>query len=173
MILLYFLLLILFIIFIFVPFPIKFFLEIKDSEVKLSIYKHILLTKKLSIKTQKPTYDNKNEKKHVSYYLNMFKLLKNRFLKPSLKYTFRIDYDLPDPCHAAVIKGVLDSLMHFLNSFLYDLFKISHSTIAVTPKFKNTLYFYFSLKGIIYINLVKITIIGFKMLIHREKEVQI
>lgn len=168
-------LLTLFLIIILFPIPIKFRVEIDEFKIKVFLYKKLILDKDIFslIKKEKPKTKEKKKdsKKYKLDYMNIVNSLKKSTFKPILKYKLQIDYDLSDAYPTAILNGLVTPLVYIIHGQLIRFLKVPNYKIKITPKFDNSFYLYFSLKGIIYVNLVKITIIGFKILRNIKKEV--
>ncbi|MDD7793878.1 DUF2953 domain-containing protein [Clostridium sp. 'White wine YQ'] len=167
----------LFLIIILFPIPIKFRVEIDEFKIKVFLYKKLILDKDIFslIKKEKAKPKTKEKKKdsrkYKLDYLNIVNSLKKSTFKPILKYRLQIDYDLSDAYPTAILNGLITPIAYVIHGQLIRFLKVTNYKIKITPKFNNSFYLYFSFKGIIYVNLVKITIIGFKILKSIKKEV--
>ncbi|WP_238882694.1 DUF2953 domain-containing protein [Clostridium sp. YIM B02551] len=165
----------LFLIIILFPIPIKFRVEIDEFKIKVFLYKKLILDKDIFslIKKEKPKANEKKKetRKYKLDYINIVNSLKKSTYKPILKYRLQIDYDLSDAYPTAILNGLITPLAYVIHGQLIRFLNVTNYKIKITPKFNNSFYLYFSLKGIIYVNLVKITIIGFKILKNIKKEV--
>ncbi|MBL4930956.1 DUF2953 domain-containing protein [Clostridium paridis] len=165
----------LFLIIILFPIPIKFRVEIDEFKIKVFLYKKLILDKDIFslIKKEKPKTKEKKKdtRKYKLDYINIVNSLKKSTFKPILKYRLQIDYDLSDAYPTAILNGLITPLAYVIHGQLIRFLKVTNYKINITPIFNNSFYLYFSFKGIIYVNLVKITIIGFKIMKHIKKEV--
>jgi Protein of unknown function (DUF2953). len=166
-----------FLVIILFPFPVKFRVEIIEFKIKVYLYKKLILDKDIfslikKDKTKpKPKEKMKESKKYKLNYINIVNSLKKSTFKPILKYRLQIDYDLSDAYPTAILNGLITPIAYIIHGQLIRFLRVPNYNVKITPKFNNSFYLYFSFKGIIYVNLVKITIIGFKILRNIKKEV--
>lgn len=138
--------LVILIILIFIPFPVKVsFLYFKG---KYSIF---VYEKKLKFRV------SRTERKVAYYYdtLNYLYKNKNKFMKYSSKIKFSLGFGIAED---AACTAISFGLMNCLNSFFYNLFstflKIRNFNYKVLPYFKKDI-FKIELEGIIWVSIAK------------------
>lgn len=147
------------------PIPLKITLTYYGGKAHFRIYnKEINLKKKTKEKAeevaakQKDALEEATESEDLFNFKNIKKIvktLKNNKFKFKLKSKISIDYSLEDAAHTAILFGLLNSLLSTIYIVLNMFFKVKNYDFKVTPQYNNN-YFNFEIKSIISLNLAKI-----------------
>lgn len=121
--------------------------NIKNS----NIYKNLTSKEKKAKKAKEP---KKNINLNTLWLL--LKKLDNNSYKPKLYLNSNIDFQVEDAAYTAVIYGISNALIPFIERFINVFFSISSFKIHVNPLFNNENSVSFNIKSIIKVNLAKL-----------------
>lgn len=143
----------------FIPLKIKITLCFhKCSGLDIFIYSYNLKNNKLYKKITTPKKKHKKPKSKVNLkalWLLLKKLDKTSY-KPKLSLQGNVDFQVEDAAYTAIIYGVSNGLLPFIERFINIFFSISSFKIHVNPLFKNENSVSFNIKSIIKVNLAKL-----------------
>lgn len=146
----------------FIPLKIRIILSFdKCSCMEIYIYNYNIknsnIYKKLTSK-EKKAKKAKEPKKNIN--LNtlwlLLKKLDNNSYKPKLYLNSNIDFQVEDAAYTAMIYGISNALIPFVERFINVFFSISSFKIHVNPLFNNENSVSFNIKSIIKVNLAKL-----------------
>lgn len=167
--------LLLFILLMFIPIPIKFDISYSNKNYYIKIY-NINISNKLNFKKsnnnkkEKPSKKNSFSKKITPQIL--LKAFNNNKFKPFLYLKGDFSYSFNDSAITAITYGLLSSLFPLLYKAINILFKICKFSLPIKPLFKNELLVNFKIKSIIFFSLAQIIYIFFlilKQIIYEEE----
>lgn len=146
----------------FIPLKIRITLSFdKCSGLQIFIYNYNVKTSKIYknlTSKKKNTKKAKEPKKNIN--LNtlwlLLKKLDNNSYKPKLYLNSNIDFQVEDAAYTAMIYGISNALIPFIERFINVFFSISSFKIHVNPLFKNENSVSFNIKSIIKVNLAKL-----------------
>ena len=184
----------LFIIFMFFPIPLKFYIYYYDSCYYIKLYDFTLFNnvalkkkkEKIELKKNNPPIKNKTEKRHK--FSKLFKYitysdiraiidkLYNLKFKPIIILNSEFQYSLNDAARTALAYGILSNIPSIVYFFINILFKSKRFTFEITPKFIDNTIVKFETKSIIFISFANIIYIMFILvkclikIIHKNKK---
>ncbi|SHJ57612.1 Protein of unknown function [Clostridium amylolyticum] len=146
----------------FIPLKIRITLSFdKCSGLQIFIYNYNVKTSKIYknlTSKKKKTKKAKEPKKNIN--LNtlwlLLKKLDNNSYKSKLYLNSNIDFQVEDAAYTAMIYGISNALIPFIERFINVFFSISSFKIHVNPLFKNENSVSFNIKSIIKVNLAKL-----------------
>ena len=179
----------LFIIFIFFPIPLKFYIYYNDSNYYIKLYNRTLFNNAiLKNKKEKTTLKNNPPKKNkltlkhkilknkkiINYFtikglINKFYNLK---FKPFLILNCKIDYSCADAAKTAIAYGSLSTLPSIIYFFIGIAFNIKKYDFKIVPVFEDKLILKLEARSIIFISLVNIIYIILIFLIYMYFEIK-
>lgn len=183
----------LFIIFIFFPIPLKFYIYYNDSNYHIKLYNltlfnNSILKKKKEKMTQKKNNPPNNNKLTRKY--KILKILKNKKtlnyftikglihkfynlkFKPFLILNCKIDYSFADAAKTAIAYGSLCTLPPIIYFFIGIAFNIKKYDFKIVPVFKDKLILKLEARSIIFISLVNIIYMILIFLIYMYFEIK-
>ena len=157
----YYYIILFFIAFLFIKFPIKIRVLFANNEFKIYLYKILLFSnvKKADISKRDQRKIKRNAKKTIKKRkLVIMKLIENLIkikYKTNIKIDFKCDIGLGDAAYTATLYGLSNIITSFIYIFMTKLFRIKRYNINFIPNFnKETLIIDF--KCIINVNIVNI-----------------
>lgn len=183
------LLLTLFIIFMFFPIPLKFYIYYYNNNYYIKLYDFILFDNAVLKKKKEKTDQKKNnppmksKKKsklsEIITYSNIMEII-NKFInlkfKPILNFNSKLEYSLNDAAKTALSYGILSTLPSLIYFFIKILFKPKKYNFDILPKFDNAILLKFEIKSIIFISFANIIYMMFVLLkyciyiLHKNKK---
>lgn len=156
---------ILFILLLFIPIPFTFQVIYQNSNVSLYVYKKFIFSfkeykEKSDIKKKKIKREIRHDFNLIDFKTLILVLYKNPF-KPKLNLSLSLNYSLDDASLTAITYGFINQFLGIAYSFINTLFNISSLDYRILPEFKDTFELFLDIKGIIYINIVKLIYILF------------
>ncbi|MFL0196522.1 DUF2953 domain-containing protein [Clostridium sp. WILCCON 0269] len=171
MVVLFFLFITVFIIFLFIPFPVKIQIKYSNKKFTFKIYNLNITDKIKSIKNNYSLDHPKIENK-LSFFVNAIKinsnLLKEIKFKASIKLNINIIYGLEDAAHTALVYGLIPLINALGFKILSKIFIVKQNQIHIKPDFNN-FYLKIDMTSIIYISLAKIIYTGILLLKYKQK----
>lgn len=170
----------LFIIFIFFPIPLKFYIYYHNNDFYIKLYNFTLFNNEL-LNNKKNNIDHTKNNPPIKYkykykshkatkiitYSNVIEII-NKFInlkfKPILKFNSKLEYSLNDSAKTALSYGFLSFLPSILYFIIKILFKPKDYTFEIYPKFNDNLMLKFEIKSIIFISFANIIYMIFVLL---------
>lgn len=146
----------------FVPLKVRITLSFdKCSGLQIFIYNYNIKNsktyKKLTSKEKKAKKAKEPKKNiNINTLWLLLKKLDNNSYKPKLYLNSNIDFQVEDAAYTAVIYGISNALIPFIERFINVFFSISSFKIHVKPLFNNENSVSFNIKSIIKVNLAKL-----------------
>jgi hypothetical protein len=168
----------------FIPFPIKLSIYYSSVDYYVKVYKLTLFSKKKHgikrkhIKRNKPLIKKEHKFFHQFYERINFRFLilnlqnLNLKLKPLLRIKLSLDYSLNDAARTAIFYGVLCQAPPLIYILLSKPFKINRYNFKINPRFENNFLLKFESSSIIFLsfaNIIYITIILFRLIIKQGR----
>lgn len=183
------LLLTLFIIFMFFPIPLKFYIYYYNNNYYIKLYDFILFDNAVLKKKKDKTDQKKNNPpikskiksklSEIITYSNIMEII-NKFInlkfKPILNFNSKLEYSLNDAAKTALSYGILSTLPSLIYFFIKILFKPKKYNFDILPKFDNAILLKFEIKSIIFISFANIIYMMFVLLkycihiLHKNKK---
>lgn len=167
------LLLTLFIIFMFFPIPLKFYIYYYNNNYYIKLYDFILFDNAVLKKKKEKTDQKKNNPpiksklSEIITYSNIMEIT-NKFInlkfKPILNFNSKLEYSLNDAAKTALSYGILSTLPSLIYFFIKILFKPKKYNFDILPKFDNAILLKFEIKSIIFISFANIIYMMFVLL---------
>jgi len=163
-----------FLVFLFIKFPIKIRVLFANNEFKLYLYKILLFSNVsksfISKRTEKKIKKNakKTIKKRKLVVKNLIEKLAKIKYKINIKIDLKCDMGIGDAAYTAILYGISNILTSFIYIFTSKLFKIKKYNIDFIPNFNKTTLI-IDLKCIINVNIVNIITVLFVTLSSFEK----
>lgn len=183
------LLLTLFIIFMFFPIPLKFYIYYYNNNYYIKLYDFILFDNAVLKKKKEKTDQKKNNppikskiKSKLSEIITSSNIMEiiNKFInlkfKPILNFNSKLEYSLNDAAKTALSYGILSTLPSLIYFFIKILFKPKKYNFDILPKFDNAILLKFEIKSIIFISFANIIYMMFVLLkycihiLHKNKK---
>lgn len=142
------------------PMPLKFKLVINNKKFKISIYNKEI---DLSVKFNKKSKKKKKKKKKKIALKELLNFEIHEFFRPKIKFSAKISFGLEDSALTAISYGFLNTFPPIVYNTLLKFFKLKNFNFDIEPAFNNK-YLYIEITSIFYLNLVKVIYIGFKIL---------
>ncbi|MBV4419426.1 DUF2953 domain-containing protein [Clostridium tyrobutyricum] len=149
---------IMFLIIIFIPFPVKLHVFYNNKKLHLYFFNINILNK---ITSNKKRFDinSANSTRQLAKTIRKFRIVFKRLLKIKYKPQISIDidmvYGLDDAAYTAILYGLINALTPSLLILLSKLFILKKQEINIKPCF-NKSYFKLEINSIIYVSFVKI-----------------
>lgn len=146
----------------FIPLKVRITLSFdKCSGLQIFIYnyniKNSKIYKKLTSKEKKAKKAKEPKKNiNINTLWLLLKKLDNNSYKPKLYLNSNIDFQVEDAAYTAMIYGISNALIPFIERFINVFFSISSFKIHVNPLFNNENSVSFNIKSIIKVNLAKL-----------------
>ncbi|AND84560.1 DUF2953 domain-containing protein [Clostridium tyrobutyricum] len=149
---------ILFLIIIFIPFPVKLHIFYNNKKLNLYFF-NINILNKITSNKKEFNINSANSIKQLATTIKKSRMVFKRLLKIKYKPKINIDidivYGLDDAAYTAILYGLINSLTHSLLIILSRLFILKKQKINIKPCF-NKSYFKLEINSIIYVSFVKI-----------------
>lgn len=146
----------------FIPLKVRITLSFdKCSGLQIFIYNYNIKTSKIYKKLtskEKKAKKAKEPKKNININTLwlLLKKLDNNSYKPKLYLNSNIDFQVEDAAYTAMIYGISNALIPFIERFINVFFSISSFKIHINPLFNNENSVSFNIKSIIKVNLAKL-----------------
>lgn len=184
----------LFIIFMFFPIPLKFYIYYNNNCYYIKLYNFTLFNneslkkkkEKIKLKKNNPPTKKKTQKKYslskLSKYITFSDIkgiinkLYNLKFKPLMILHGNFQYSFNDASRTAIAYGVLSNIPSIVYFFLNILFRPKRFNFEITPKFIDKTLVKFETKSIIFISFANIIYIIFVLvkyilnIIHKNKK---
>ena len=142
------------------PIPIKFSVFYEDKVLNVKVYNFSAIsTNKKDKNLPNKFIKNLNKKLNLNYVKfinNIFSNINKYNAKPSIKLLGSLDYSLGDVCKTAITYGILSSFLAFLYRYISIIFKVNNSNFNINPIFKEYSFINIHLKCILYLSFGKI-----------------
>ena len=158
------------IIVLFLPIPFKIYITFENNELIVRLYNKKIFTLYTNLKKEPSHKTKKKGAKILNFFKNkklspkkLINKLKNSDFKPGLNFQGSLTFGVEDAAACAILYGISCNIPYILRGILSKFIKLKFFNLSIKPKF-NTNTLFFNISSIFYLSLANIIYVLFLIL---------